>query len=124
VHLLEGLWGYATTLFVITCDYVSFATSFATNVQLLSSSSSYANDSSMNKPPWFISCMCNQNIVTNWCIIKKSIYIIINIYYEYYQHICKGFNVNFLSKVNSRFSKGVKKWFKFIYFFLSIIMMQ
>ncbi len=34
------------------------------------------------------------------CTIKKSIYTIINIYYEYYQHICKGFNVNVLSKVN------------------------
>ncbi len=42
-----------------------------TNVQLLFSSPSYVNASriysSMNKLQWPISCMCNQNLFTNWC---------------------------------------------------------
>jgi hypothetical protein len=31
---LKEMWGYATILFAITCDYVSFATTFATTYQL------------------------------------------------------------------------------------------
>jgi hypothetical protein len=31
---LEEMWGYATILFTTICDYVSFATTFATTYQL------------------------------------------------------------------------------------------
>ncbi len=117
LNRLEEMWGYATILFATTCNYVSFLTTFATtyqlfhqnlgricdyitiNVQLLTSSSSYVMFlglySSMNKLQWPISCVCNQNLIANWCImyimgmihihiwgctIKNSIYIIINKY--------------------------------------------
>jgi len=76
------MWGYATILFVTTCDYVSFATTFATmyqfhqiwggfatilqtNAELLSSSSSNVNVlglySFMNKLKLPINYMCNHN---------------------------------------------------------------
>jgi hypothetical protein len=58
VMAIAKMWGYATILFATTCDYVSFAITFAityqlhqfcdyiaTNVQLLSSSSFYVNAS-------------------------------------------------------------------------------
>jgi hypothetical protein len=31
-----------------------------------------------------------------------KVYIIVNIFYQYYQHICKGFNVNFSLFVKSK----------------------
>jgi hypothetical protein len=34
VVAIEEMWGYATILFVITCDYVSFAITFVTTNQL------------------------------------------------------------------------------------------
>jgi hypothetical protein len=133
---LKEMWGYATILFVTTCDYLSFVTIFTTTYQLHQIWGGFATIlwimcnycllhppmwmllglySSINNPPWPICCTCNQNIVTNWCTmcirgmicthiwgctIKKSIYTIIHIYYEYYQHICKAFNVIFLWKLN------------------------
>ncbi len=33
-YSLEEIWGYATTQFATTCDYVSFTTTFATTYQL------------------------------------------------------------------------------------------
>ncbi len=77
------------------CDYTM------TNVWLLSSHPPiwifWKLYSFLNKPPWPINCMCNQNFVTNWCTmcIMGTMSIIFgvvqlkntNIYYEYYQHI-------------------------------------
>jgi len=136
VVAIEEMWEYATILFAITCNYVSFAITFATTYQLHQIWGGFATIlwlmcnyyllhpfmwmllglySSMNKPPWSISSVCNQNLVTNccamcimgmisiyiWgCTIKKSTYIMIYIYYEYCQHICKGLNVKFLWKVH------------------------
>jgi hypothetical protein len=34
LNTLEEIWGYSTILFVITCDYVLFVTTFATSYQL------------------------------------------------------------------------------------------
>jgi surface polysaccharide O-acyltransferase-like enzyme len=121
---LEEMWGYATILFVTPCNYVSFVTTFATTYQLYQIWGGFATILwlmcnyylfimilcecfkiiFLNKPPWPISCIYNQNLVTNWCTlcimgmisihiwgstIKKSTYTIINICYEYYQHICR-----------------------------------
>ncbi len=87
---LEQMWGYVTILFVTTCNYMSFATTFvitfvtthqfhqiwggfATILQLICNYYLFRPFmwiflrlySSTNKPPWPISFMCNQNLVTN-----------------------------------------------------------
>jgi hypothetical protein len=88
IFSLEEMWGYAIILFVPTCDYVLPTITFATIYQLhqiwgrfviiLRLLCNYyifhiflwmllGLYSSMNKPPWPISWMCNQNFVTNWC---------------------------------------------------------
>jgi hypothetical protein len=119
IFSLEEMWGYVTILFATTCNYVSFTITFATIYQLHQIWGRFATIlrlmyncifhlfiwmllglySSMNKFPWSISWMCNQNVVTNWCTMgmisihiwvaqfTKSIYTIICSNYEYYQHI-------------------------------------
>jgi hypothetical protein len=108
-HSLEETWGYATILFTTTCNYASFVTrlQLMCNYYILHPLMQMLLGLylSMNKLQWPISYMCNQNLVANWCtmyimgmisihiwgcIIKKFTYIIINIYYECDQHICRG----------------------------------
>jgi len=88
VFSLKEMWGYATILFVTTCNYVSSTITFATIYQLHQIWKGFATVlrlmcnyyifhlptwmfiglySFMNKPPWPISWMCNQTFVTNWC---------------------------------------------------------
>jgi hypothetical protein len=87
---LEEMWGYAIILFATTCNYLLSMITFATIYQLhqiwgrfviiLQLMCDYylfhifmwmflGLYSSMNKPPWPISWMCNQNFLTNWCIM-------------------------------------------------------
>jgi len=85
---LEEIWGYATILFVIICDNVTFATTFSAIYQHHQNFARFATIlqlmcdyylfhslmwiflklySSVNKPPWPLNWTCNQNLVTNWC---------------------------------------------------------
>jgi hypothetical protein len=85
---LGKIWGYATILFATTCDYVLFTITFATTYQLHQFWGGFVTIlqlmcnyylfhhpiwmflrlySFMNKPPWPISCMCSQNLITNLC---------------------------------------------------------
>jgi len=124
MHTQEKMWGYVTILFATICDYVWFVIIFATTYQLHQIWGGFVTIlwlmcnyylihppmwmvirlySSMNKPPWPISCMCNQfnhklmynahyghdNHTYLGCTITKSSYTIIIIYHEYYQHICR-----------------------------------
>jgi len=82
------MWGYVFILFLTTCDYMLFATTFVTTYQLHQISTWFAIilrlmcnyyllhppmwmvlrlGSSMIKPPWPSSCTCNQNLITTWC---------------------------------------------------------
>jgi hypothetical protein len=85
---LRKFWGHATILFATTCDYVSFVTTFVTTYQIHQIWGGFVTIlwlmrdyylfhhpmwmllrlySFMNKPPWPINCMCNQNLITNLC---------------------------------------------------------
>jgi hypothetical protein len=84
-HTLEKNWEYATNLSTITCDYVSFVITFANSYQLNQILGRVVSIlqlmcmyyllhpliwiflklySSLNQPPWPISCMWNQNLIT------------------------------------------------------------
>jgi hypothetical protein len=94
-------WGRFATILWVMCNSYFFHPSMWMVLGLYSF---------LNEPPWPISCMCNQNLVTNWCTmyimglinihiwgctIKKFTYIIINISMNII-NIFLGFNVKFL----------------------------
>jgi hypothetical protein len=93
-HTLEKNWEYAINLSTIMCDYVSFVITFASSYQLNQNLGRVVTmlqlmciyyllhpliwiflrlHSSLNQPPWPISCMCNQNLITQ--LMQLKIYL-------------------------------------------------